>query len=323
MSKYLVIGDVHATVDELEDCQRLIDGILDIAIKEKPDNILFLGDLYHTHSVIQLDVMAFWQRALVSLSEFPIKVIVGNHDKSGNASNPNHALSSLRFIPNVQVIDSPVEADGALFLPYTHSEEEFRGWVSDSKAATVFCHQTLQGAKYDNGFFAKDAFNLEGFSDKTFVSGHIHKPTSYSNVVYVGAPRWKTLSDANIDRFISIYDISPKLPPFRAITFRTDKFCQPIIHLTDTQDSPFSEELNPNAKYIVDIHGDEEFIRIRKARFANCRVRTFKTQTKTTSVKESMGISKAIKAFVEGYTPRFGTPKDKLEAMVQLRIKNG
>jgi hypothetical protein len=320
MSKWLIVGDVHAVTEDLDDCQGLIDGIEKVALGERPESILFLGDLFHNHGIISVDVLSFWRKALTQLSALtPVKVLVGNHDRPGDHSNSNHALVGLRGIDGVEVVDKPTVYDDCVIFPFTGSEEVFQGWLKEYPQTIVFAHQTFEGATYDNGFYAKDAFSLKGAEDRKIVSGHIHKPAAFSNVTYIGAPRWKNVSDAEVElRSISIIDTSTGRI---SKTFPTDNFCQRIIKLVDSQSQPNETVLNPKWKYIVDIYGSQSYIQERQSKWAGCRIRTFKTQTKTKQVSESMGIGKALGQFVENYSPKHGTSIDKLKTMLQERIQ--
>ena len=321
MSKFLIVGDVHATVEELQDCQNLIDGVKQVIKDEKPDNMVFLGDIFHNHGIVAVDCLAFWRENLLALGELvPTHVLVGNHDRPGDASNPNYALIGLQGIHNVQIVASPSTVDGTLLLPYTPSQEVFREWVRASTARVVFGHQATQGAKYDNGSLVNDGFSLDEFSDIKFIFGHIHTPMTTSNAVYIGAPRWRTLSDANIDRSICLIQTN-KDGYLLLKEFPTDKYCKRIIHIEDRQENPIKLEINPQHRYIVDVYGTEDYIRTKKAEYAGCRVRTFKTQTKTKKVSESMGISKALSLFVDDYQPKYGTSKDILKEMIQKRLQ--
>lgn len=326
MGKWLVIGDVHAVVDELDDCARLIDGIVDVVGKEKPDFVLFLGDQFHNHAIINVEVMAFWRGAFKLLAGlgagngFDVLALVGNHDMPGDSSARVHALMACEGT-GVKVVDSLQRIDGCLMVPYRHTAQDFINDVTSSKEKVVFCHQTLDGSKYENGFYAKDGASLAGLEDRFFISGHIHTPQVFANVNYIGAPRWRSLSDVGIERAVVLFDIQNGQVK-TAQAFDTGAWCQKLLRVEDRQENPLSLELNPQWKYIVDVFGDEEFIKSRKAVWAGCRVRTFKTQAETKPVSESMGIHKAIQAFVDSYIPRFGTKQETLRTMVNERLGN-
>jgi DNA repair exonuclease SbcCD nuclease subunit len=89
--KVLYVGDPHATPDSIEEMERLVTYIIDTAKSEnEADKICFLGDQYHTHSIIHLSVLAFWQRAFRRIKHhgLPVIALVGNHDKGGVKDRP-------------------------------------------------------------------------------------------------------------------------------------------------------------------------------------------------------------------------------------------
>lgn len=317
MAKWLLIGDPHAVVDELDDCQRLIDGVLRTVQEEKPDRIIFLGDQFHTHAIMHVEVMAFWRRAFKALShEVETWALVGNHDMPGDGASKSHALMACEGT-GVHIVDKPVVVDGVLLVPYQHRGDDFRDIVLRAEAKTVICHQTFDGSKYENGFFAQDGIQLTGLEGRYFISGHIHTPQAYGNVMYVGAPRWRSLSDAGINRALVLMDLSATPKPLKLIP--TEGWCQKLVYLEDRQENPSTETLNPSWKYVIDVHGDEAFIKARKAHWAGARVRTFRVTEAAPRVSESMGIGKALLAFVDGYKPKYGTSPAILKEMVAQR----
>ena len=323
MAKWLLIGDPHAVADELDDCRRLIDGVAETIRVEKPDYVLFMGDQHHNHAIMHIEVMAFWREAFRKLGTIgpPIYALVGNHDMPGDGVSPNHAMLAYEGLPGIFIVDKPTRVDGLLLLPYRHHNNDFTNDVLSCDNRVVLCHQTFNGGKYENGFYAQNGCPLEGLRDRWFISGHIHTPQAFENVTYVGAPRWRTLSDVGVNRALVLVELEKNQEPKFLKLFDTGKWCQKLVHLVDRQEEPLTDQsLNPAWKYIIDIHGDEAFIKARKPGWAGARVRTFKTQSTTKPVSESMGIGKALMAFLDGYKPRFGTDAVILKGMVAQRL---
>jgi DNA repair exonuclease SbcCD nuclease subunit len=103
----------------------------------------------------------------------------------------------LRNMPNVKfVVERSVLGIGgahrALFLPHTRTpEEDWRGMVLD-QYDIVFCHQTFDGAKSENGMELRGTppgiFQELGFKGKVW-SGDIHVPQKVNKQIeYVGSP---------------------------------------------------------------------------------------------------------------------------------------
>lgn len=239
----------------------------------------------------------------------------------GDASTRAHAMMAC-LGTGVRVVDTPVRVDGCLLVPYRHSGQDFINDLACSpNEKVVFCHQTFDGSKYENGFFASDGISLAGFEDRQFVSGHIHTPQRFANVTYIGAPRWRSLSDVGVERALFLLEVANGQLMTGGKTFDTAQWCQKLLRVEDRQEAPLEMEINPRWKYIVDIIGSQSFIAERKARWAGCRVRTFRTDNKTSvSVSESMGIPKALQAFMKDFKVRHGTPMETLQKMVAERF---
>lgn len=322
MAKWLLIGDPHAVVDELEDCRRLLTGIIEVIRTENPDYVLFMGDQHHNHAIMHVEVMAFWREAFQRLSKLgpPIYALVGNHDMPGDGASKAHAMMAYDGL--VIVVDQPTRVNGILLMPYKHSNQDFVNDVLACPNKVVLCHQTFDGGRYENGFYAQNGVPLTGLEDRRFISGHIHTPQSFANVTYVGAPRWRSLSDVGVNRALVLVELEGNQEPKFLKLFDTGKWCEKIVHLVDRQEEPLSVETQPGWKYIVDVHGDEAFIKARKAAWAGpgIRVRTFKTRVATKQVSESMGIGKALTTFLEDYRPKYGTDVAILRSMVAQRL---
>jgi DNA repair exonuclease SbcCD nuclease subunit len=302
--KWLFVGDVHATVQELGDCEKLVDLIL-----EKTDldtEVVFLGDQYHTHATLRIEVVDFWNRALKRIKEASQKVIlvVGNHDMPNDSSQKVHSLLANNT-DGMFVVDGPFKRFGIGFLPYYHDREKF---VKDANALdtnTIVCHQTFDGAKYENGFYAKDGVDPSLLNATHIISGHIHAPSQFDKVTYVGAPRWRTASDANTDRFLHLYEpnISGTLRLVEKIP--TGNHCRKILQATVYEDGTYEGRTDALEGDIlqIDIVGSKEFCDTKKAELtaSNHRIRTFPKSEKSIKVRESDGIDKAFSKYVSSF----------------------
>ncbi|NJN44250.1 MAG: exonuclease SbcCD subunit D, partial [Anaerolineae bacterium] len=91
------------------DFLRSLDTIVDAAIEEKVDLVLFAGDAYKDRSPAPT-FQREWGRRIMRLSRagIPTLLLVGNHDLSP-ALGRAHALDTFSTleVPNVQVLDKP------------------------------------------------------------------------------------------------------------------------------------------------------------------------------------------------------------------------
>ncbi|KAA3644688.1 MAG: exonuclease SbcCD subunit D [Chloroflexi bacterium] len=169
------------------DYLKSLDTIVEAAIEEKVDLVVFAGDAYKDRNPAPT-YQREWDKRMMQLSraEIPNIVLVGNHDMSPSHQRA-HALTELKTleVPYIYVIDEPTlmgpdELDGlqiqVLALPwitrsgmvayldmdmsdpgkiYTELESKVSGlidgWMEeiDANLPTVFtAHATIQGAKY-------------------------------------------------------------------------------------------------------------------------------------------------------------------------------
>lgn len=305
--KWLFVGDVHATAQELPDCQKLVDLILEKTDKETV--VVFLGDQYHTHATLRIEVIDFWTKALKSIKDksFQVVLVVGNHDMPHDSSQLVHSMLANNT-EDMLVVDRPLLWGAVGFMPYYHNPEKF---VDDANelgtfgAETLVCHQTFNGATYENGFYAKDGVEPDSLTATHIISGHIHTPAQFSKVTYVGAPRWRTASDANIDRFLHLYDSDGDGKLTLAEKIPTGTHCRKILQATINEDGTTegrTDALDGDVLHI-DVRGSKAFCDEQKVKLASSgvRVRTFPKAEKSIKVRESEGIDKSFAKYLEAY----------------------
>lgn len=313
MAKLLLIGDAHVTVEELVDSQVLLDLVLKSANEHRPDRVVFLGDQHHSHALVRVEVLDFWTKNIQKLEEAGHKVLmlVGNHDRSHDV---NLDSNTLKY--GCTVIEKPTDLDGVRYIPWMADHDKFI--AAAQNAPVVICHQTFDGAKYENGFYAKDGIDSKKIG-AFLISGHIHTPAKFGNVWYPGAPRWRILTDANTERAIHLLDLSKAMT---SIAIPTDA-CS-ILRFIEDREGIGAEAPNskPSDRTIVAIHGSQEYITSRKSVWSACgaRVTTFVTQTANAKVKESDGVHIALQKHVEAFKSPNNTPREVLIKMVQERI---
>lgn len=325
MHHVLTVGDVHATVSELDDCQALIDFVYQIA-KTRDCSILFLGDLYDKHDAMSVRVMSFWRQAIKKLdkvSNVPVEIVLGNHDQSNTVDNHPNALEA--HYEGALVHDSAHDctSDGIAYLPYQKDVDTFliqAKILYDKGAKTLICHQTFDGSQYENGFYAEDSVPIDGIVSKfdKVISGHIHLRQSFANIHYVGSPRWRTKSDAGISKFIDLWRVEDSV--FTHVeAFDTSAVCRQIFVIKDTPEEPLDEtKYNPTKDLVhVAVHGPETYCKekVLKLRSLGFVARAFRTRAQVSKVRESDGIDVAWKKFCEGYRAPNGTPISTLIAM--------
>jgi DNA repair exonuclease SbcCD nuclease subunit len=319
----LLVGDVHATPEELDDCNRLFEMIEEKACDAGVDEVCLMGDSYHTHQVIRAEVMHFyrtWFKRWQEKDRFRVVCLVGNHDYAGEG-NAIHAMEIHE--DQVKVVDKPWVDGGRLYMPYYADRDQF---VVDANkypdTYVMICHQTFSGASYENGFKAEDGVDPNLFPQDMILSGHIHTPQEFSKVRYLGAPRWRILTDANVERAIWFYEFDQKERSGRSVAYDTGLACRKIHHIELRPGQLLPKYLNPKDEWRIDIYGPQTFIDSHEhtLRAGGCKVRTFCTDRAPSKVSEAEGVGTAFRKFLDGFTVRHGTPKEELLALAQKRL---
>lgn len=299
------------------------DFVLKTAVDQRAEALVLLGDLYHTHGVIDANVQHFWWQFFEAADSAVNETIVikGNHDAPGE----DGAMASALFAHTYQcrtVMHAPLESYGILFCPYT-SGEQLEKWANEHpECKTLVCHQTFDGSTYENGFYAGDGVDQEKFPQQHIISGHIHSPQEFGKVWYPGAPRWRTLADANVDRAIWLVEFEDGVP-VKKTSFDTSSVCRKIVLLEDVYGEAFLCKPRSDWDYRIVSRGPAAWLEERRAFFASwARWRGVATDTRVAVVKESDGIDLAFEKWLTGFQPKHSTHQDVLRQMVKERIGN-
>jgi len=271
--KVLRVGDPHVKPSNLEESERAMEYVIDLAKRQRVDRIEILGDLFHTHAILRLEVLDFWNRWL---NRMPVEtvVLVGNHDMTGDKNSDTHALEVFKEMPNgITVVDEPILRGIYGYLPYQHSQESFLSLaqrLAHDGARVLVCHQTLGGAQYENGFYAPDAIDPSLIPFDLIISGHIHKrqiiKAGGKTVIYPGTFRWDTVSDANEIKGLTIYEHDSQTGQILSEEFfPTADVCPPIISVTWQEGDEHPDMyLDTNARVTVELVGSSSWVKLQK-----------------------------------------------------------
>ena len=324
MAKFLIIGDVHYRVEDESDCQLLIDRIRSMVDAGGVDRVVFLGDEFHNHSIVRTEALLFWRQALLSFSSesCPAWLLVGNHDRPGDASSGSHALLAFKDMAHVLVIDEPVTCGGTLWLPYYHDNQEFIRICQQFQGfSSLFCHQEFFGTDLNGGFYSKTGVDPAAIPQTQVLGGHIHTPQKFGKVWYPGAPRWLQAGDANQDRSIYLVVVDDETGAIVGTPEAIPSPCSHRWHLVDAETAPVDPDFKPGDRYSVDLVGSQAWIEARRPLWAgNAKVRAVRTDSQQVRVRESEGLAQALSRWVHGYKPAGGTSAQVLEEMVRARL---
>lgn len=294
----LIVGDPHIKPDNLLESEKLLQFIKVKTIENSVKTVVFLGDLFHTHRLIRMEVERFWIKWATEIGEIAkVILIVGNHDQPGDDQNEQlmSALDVLKDIKNVIVVDKPMEIDGISYFPHTASDFKFKEWADKALTDLLFCHQSFDGSQYENGFYAKDSLPLDSISKfKKVICGHIHKSQELGNLWFPGTPKWDSLSDANEDKGIWLFN--PK--NLEKLFFSTENICSKIIsiELKENDEIPL---ISNNSKTYIKLIGSSNWIaKTAKTLKGKAKISSKPTDTKFASDSKCLS---SIQSYADSY----------------------
>jgi hypothetical protein len=143
-------------------------------------------------------------------------------------------------------------------------------------------------------------------------------------VAYFGAPRWKTLTDAETE-IRNIYILEPGKPP---IAIPTNTHCTRIYKFDDSEETPLNINLTDDelsrADLRITVLGSSDYISKRmtelKAKY-NAKCRGVPVRSRLAKASESEGILTAFNRFSESFTPPNGSDKKVLLKEAYERIQ--
>ncbi len=249
--KFLHLSDLHIgkRVNEysmLEDQEYILNQILNIIDKQKPDGVIIAGDIYDK-SVPSAEAVALFDDFLVSLSERKLRVFVisGNHD------SPERIAFGGRLMESSRMYMSPVY-DGAIkpvtledeygkiniwMLPFVkpvhirrfNEDIEITSYTDALRVAIdklnintnernlMITHQFVTGAdrteSEEISVGGTDNVDVSVFEDFDYTAlGHIHRPQNCKSekVRYSGTPLKYSFSEAKDNKTVTIAELKEK-----------------------------------------------------------------------------------------------------------------
>lgn len=270
--KILRVGDPHITVRNIPEAQKLIEHVYDIAWKNQVNRVEFMGDLFHTHAVVRVEVLDFWKTTFMGFlkANIPVLALVGNHDQPGSKEKEQVMNSLNVFSELATIIDRPRIIDNIAYAPYMSDHNSLieaceRMYQSGAKKLLV-AHQTFTGAQYENGFYAEDGLDPAHIAQDSIISGHIHMQQEIGKCFYIGTPKWDTMSDANEDKGIWLFEHASDGSVLSKEFFSTKNVVTPIYKhvLTEGENEP---ELIVSAKNYIELRGQSAWIKKMKKKY--------------------------------------------------------
>ena len=216
----LIITDLHlnSKIPGLLGAQ--VKCVLDIFNKEKPDEVIIMGDVFMHRKPSPSELLAFRDviAGMPSATHAwtPITILRGNHDSETKADDGVTALSLFERPSNRTKVITHTHVDHErkrVYIPHYENEEVIiHALEMVPKGYTVFGHFGYAGCLNSAGD-ADFGISLSNFDAPTFL-GHIHRfrqgqgglRKPHSRVVCLGTPYTTNYGEAFKDNFYAILD---------------------------------------------------------------------------------------------------------------------
>ncbi len=325
--KVLRIGDPHIKPSNLEEAEAWMHFINDKILELRPDRVEILGDLFHTHSIVRLEVLEFWDAWLDVLTTHDgvdFYVLVGNHDKSTTDEFSFTAISVFKWMrkKNLKIVEI-ARVDGIYaYMPYYHDPAKFieiaNNCADKYGAKVLVCHQTFDGSQYENGFYAPDGIDASKIHFDLIISGHIHMRQDLQKdgkrILYPGTSKWDSDADANEDKGIWLYEHDDSTGAIiKEEIIRTAGVVTKIVHLRWVEGYPL-EAIPSGCKVSIELVGTQAWIDKEKEALKG----TVEVKTKRTD-KADRKDRQAGKSFPEFVQKHFQTDMDRIELLKYMK----
>lgn len=284
MENYAKLDPETGLSTRLLDFFATFDFIVETAIKEGVDAVVFAGDAYKTRDPNPTQQRGFGERVKkLAKNGIPTVLVVGNHD-TPNADGKANTLDiySALEIDSVwvsrtpQYLQIPTKSGilQVITLPWLHKNDYktigeklnlLYEKITDESPAIFLSHCEVEGASYgsEKGLaIANDVtIPLPLLQDKrlTYVAlGHIHKhqvlskPTDSPLIVYSGSPQRIDFGEEKEDKGICLVEIpKPHLASFKFIDTKARKFLTINIDLKGGDEDPTKTILTEIGKHDV------------------------------------------------------------------------
>lgn len=321
MVKILRVGDPHVTIRNLSESKKIMDFVLEKAEEYSVDRVEFMGDLFHTHAVKRLEVENFWIEVFGKITKkFKVLSLVGNHDMVGSRESAHiNALSVFKIMKNVTIVDKPTILDSIAYIPYTHDNDYFVGAAKmlydEGAHKMLVAHQTFQGAYYENGFYAKDGIDLSLVPQEYIISGHIHSQQQTGKCKFIGTPKWDTISDANQEKGIWIYEHNDDGSISSQDFISTANVATPIKKITIKEEDSDNEypELNARDRNYLELIGKSSWIAKMKKKYKSmAQIKGIPTDKKMDRIDKDLILS--IDSYLDDFfNPISGVKKEDIK----------
>lgn len=230
MSKVLIFSDFHlhnwaygSTYQDgwntrLLDQKKVADQIVDLAHKHRVDFVVFGGDLFHKHGIVEAGPLKVAADLFARLRDEvkgragKVYCLKGNHDLGRETSSVDWLRDLGVHVVDETAIDLEIKAG---FISYCDDEEVFdqrRKQLNEHGLEYWFCHQGVRFIPVGSDFVIPNEFLHGDKLPKTLpfklcFTGHYHSPRwATDQIVIIGSPMQLNWSDKGERRGCIILD---------------------------------------------------------------------------------------------------------------------
>lgn len=223
--KAIICGDLHIGIKndtKFIDYQiNELNKIIDYSLKSDVENVIFLGDIFHTRQYIDIHILHKVLNCFDRLWKMNVYLIAGNHDIYFKNNNTVNSLSTILKKYNFTIIDSEpkeiiIDDENCLFVPWINkiNHDNFLNKIRSTSAKYCFGHFAINNFHMVRGIKEINGLSQTLFKKfyKTF-SGHFHLKDNQKNIFFVGSfceLDWNDFGDKKriikIDTIKNIYE---------------------------------------------------------------------------------------------------------------------
>jgi len=223
MNKTLVIGDCHFDNKYPTYLQDQLDTLDAIIRAESPENIVFLGDVFHNRKPcpeVVVKVFDYFKKISLYPGLKEIFILRGNHD-SDNKSDDGLSILSIFNYPGskvkVALQTTYIPHLDFYFIPHYENEKQVllslksalhfhlqHNINAASNGPIVFGHFGYKGCMNATGYF-DFSIELSEFEHTTFL-GHIHKELKNGKVHILGTPWATNFGESEIPHYYAVLE---------------------------------------------------------------------------------------------------------------------
>lgn len=279
MENYSRLDPQTGLSTRLLDFFQTFDFIVEKAIEENIDAVLFAGDAYKTRDPNPTQQRGFGERIRKLAKKIPVILVVGNHD-TPNAEGKANTLDiySALEIDNVwvsrkpELLEIPTKSGNlqVITLPWLHKNDykaigdkihSFYEKIKPDSPAIFLSHAEVEGASFgsEKGMAIQNdvTIPLSLLTDRRLhyvALGHIHKHQVLSKdplVVYSGSPQRIDFGEEKEEKGFCLVEISSLKTSFKFISTNARQFLTIEINLKPTDPNPTQTVLAEIKKHQV------------------------------------------------------------------------